>query len=175
MPPKNDRTYTLDWEFWSCANNLPFPDGITPCNPSHNRVSYRVFSITKPSYVTIRFSGSSGASRLYQGDITALPPPYSIIHDCSNHMRICWLPPGTYTLVTFAGDAHIGYTVTPIIYVDSVDYSARNYARNAYDFGNIPPDNVEHRTKAGRSTGSFRAAWEYRLVFLYDRCLHYGP
>jgi PKD repeat protein len=153
--PKNDRTYTLDWEFWSCANNLPFPDGITPCNPSHNRVSYRVFSITKPSYVTIRFSGSSGASRLYQGDITALLPPYSIIHDCSNHMRICWLPPGTYTLVTFAGDAHIGYTVTPIIYVDSVDYSARNYARNAYDFGNIPPDNIEHRTKVGDPLGPF--------------------
>jgi hypothetical protein len=153
--PKNDRTYTLDWEFWSCANNLPFPDGVTPCNPSHNRVSYRVFSITKPSYVTISFSGSSGASRLYQGDITALSPPYSIIHDCSNHMRICWLPPGTYTLVTFAGDAHIGSTVTPIIYVDSVDYSARNYARNAYDFGNIPPDNVEHRTKLGDPLGPF--------------------
>jgi PKD repeat protein len=153
--PKNDRTYTLDWEFWSCANNLPFPDGITPCNPSHNRVSYRVFSITKPSYVTIRFSGSSGASRLYQGDITALSPPYSIIHDCSNHMRICWLPPGTYTLVTFAGDAHIGSTVTPIIYVDSVHYSARNYARNAYDFGNIPPDNIEHRTKVGDPSGPF--------------------
>jgi PKD repeat protein len=153
--PKNDRTYTLDWEFWSCADNLPFPDGITPCNPSHNRVSYRVFSITKPSYVTIRFSGSSGASRLYQGDITALLPPYSIIHDCSNHMRICWLPPGTYTLVTFAGDAHIGSTVTPIIYVDSVDYSARNYARNAYDFGNIPPDNVEYRTRLGDPLGPF--------------------
>jgi len=153
--PKNDRTYTLDWEFWSCANNLPFPDGITPCNPSHNRVSYRVFSITKPSYVTISFSGSSGASRLYQGDITALSPPYTIIHDCSHHMRICWLPPGTYTLVTFAGDGHIGSTVTPIIYVDSVDYSARNYARNAYDFGNIPPDNVEHRTKLGDPLGPF--------------------
>jgi len=153
--PKNDRTYTLDWEFWSCANNLPFPAGITPCNPSHNRVSYRVFSITKPSYVTISFSGSSGASRLYQGDITTLSPPYTIVHDCSNHMRICWLPPGTYTLVTFAGDAHIGSTVTPIIYVDSVDYSARNYARNAYDFGNIPPDNVEYRTRPGDPLGPY--------------------
>jgi len=153
--PKNDRTYTLDWEYWSCANNLPFPTGITPCNPSQNRISYRVFSITKPSYVTISFSGSSGASRLYSGDITALSPPYTIIHNCSHHMRICWLPPGTYTLVTFADDSHIGSTVTPIIYVDSVDYSARNYAFNAYNFGNIPPDNTEYRTKPGDPPGPF--------------------
>ncbi|MDW8417674.1 MAG: PKD domain-containing protein, partial [Bacteroidia bacterium] len=137
--PNQHRSYTLDWEFWSCANNLPFPAGITPCGGGQNRVSYRVFSVTRPSYLVIYQSGCYSSSRLYQGDITAITPPYTIIHDCfTGTGHICWVPPGTYTLVTFAGDGCIGWTYTPTIYVDSVGFSRSNYARNAYDFGTIP-------------------------------------
>ncbi|GIV25102.1 MAG: hypothetical protein KatS3mg026_0794 [Bacteroidia bacterium] len=156
--PHQHRTYTLDWEYWSCANNLPFPPGITSCNSSDNRISYRVFSLTRPSYVIIyqdawwRFS----RSRLYQGDITASSPPYTIVHDCTDGaMYLCWLPPGDYTLVTFASDAHIGETYTPTIYVDSVGYSLHDHAAAAYDFGDIPADNTEYRTRPGDPLGPY--------------------
>ncbi|MGQ9863443.1 MAG: PKD domain-containing protein, partial [Bacteroidia bacterium] len=145
--PLNHKSYGFDWEFWPCANNLPFPPGITSCNPSDNRISYRVFQLTRPSYLIINGSGYYSSMRLYQGDITQSAPPYTIIHDCAGSpMRICWLPPGMYTLVTFASDAHIGQTFTPSIYVDSVGYSLHDWANAAYDFGEIPPDNTEYRT-----------------------------
>ena len=154
--PNQHRSYTLDWEFWPCSNNLPFPTGITPCGAGQNRVSYRVFSVTRPSYLVIYQSGCYASSRLYQGDITALTPPYTIVHDCfSGTGRVCWVPPGTYTLVTFASDGCVGSTYTPTIYVDSVGYSQHNYAALAYDFGTLPADNTEYRTKPGDPLGPY--------------------
>ncbi|MDW8014401.1 MAG: PKD domain-containing protein [Bacteroidia bacterium] len=154
--PNQHRSYTLDWEFWSCASNLPFPSGITSCHPSENRVSYRVFSISRPSYVVIFQSGCLSRSRLYAGDITNMAPPYTIVHDCfSGTGRICWLPPGTYTLVTFASDGCIGQTYTPTIYVDSVGYSRFNYARGVYDFGTIPADNQWYNGRIGDPLGPY--------------------
>ncbi len=152
--PALHRSYPLEDEFWPCANNLPFPDGIQPCQPGDNRVSYRVFSLTKPSYVVIDQGGRFTRSRLYYGDITAQTPPYQILHDCTNGpMHFCWLPPGSYTLVTFANDNHIGSTYAPTIYVDSVAYSLHEHAATAYDFGDIPGDNQEYRTRPGDPAG----------------------
>ncbi|MCS7152364.1 MAG: PKD domain-containing protein [Bacteroidia bacterium] len=164
--PNQHRSYALDWEFWSCANNLPFPSGITPCGAGQNRVSYRVFSVTRPSYLVIFQDGCYSSSRLYQGDITAMGPPYTIIHDCfSGTGRICWVPPGTYTLVTFASDACVGFTYTPTIYVDSVGYSLYNYAAQAYDFGVLPADNVEYRARPGDPLGPYGRPGSTDFIF----------
>ena len=164
--PQQHRSYTLDWEFWSCADNLPFPSDITPCGSGQNRVSYRVFSVTRPSYLVINQSGCYSSSRLYQGDITALTPPYTVIHECfSGTGRVCWVPPGTYTLVTFAGNGCIGSTYTPTIYVDSVGYSDHDYAIRAYDFGLIPTNNTEYRTKPGDPLGPYGRPGSTDFIF----------
>ncbi|MEM7035459.1 MAG: hypothetical protein AAF570_00690, partial [Bacteroidota bacterium] len=142
--PRNFKTYILDTEYWDCVDNLPFETGITPCLPSHNRVSYRVFELTRPSYVYIYNLNQGGGkqSRLYDGDITANPAPYTVLTDCiTDQIRIC-LQPGWYTLATFAGDAHIKQSLTPRIYLDSLGISKYDHAANAYDFGNVPPTNT---------------------------------
>ena len=145
--PVNYRTYNLATEYWDCANNLPFPAGITGCQASYNRVSYRVFTLSKPSYVYIHnlnpFPGGY-QSRLYGGDITALAPPYTVVHPCiTDQLRIC-LSPGTYTLATFAGDMHIKNSISPSIYLDSLGVPKYDNAAQAYNFGTIPANNTTY-------------------------------
>lgn len=156
--PVLDTTYTLPAEQWVCTDNLPFPNGITPCNnnPAYNRITYRIIELTKPAYVYLYgFNPFPGGyqSRLYAGDLSVLNPPYTVVIDCfSDAARYCWLAPGRYTLVTFAHDAHNGYNHGPVyIYVDSVGHSRYNYAARAYDFGQIPADGVEYRTRPGQT------------------------
>ncbi|MCB9231372.1 MAG: PKD domain-containing protein [Bacteroidia bacterium] len=156
--PKNYKTYTLGTEYWVCADNLPFEPGISPCLPSHNRVSYRVFTLGKASHVYITGLNPypyTHQSRLYQGDITGLVPPFTVIQECiSDQMRLC-LQPGTYTLVTFAGDAHIGQTMTPSIYLDSLGVSKFDHALHAYDFDSIPNNSTEYRGKITDPPGPY--------------------
>ena len=96
--------------------------------------------------------------RLYYGDITTTSPPYSVAIDCiTDDMRLC-APPGTYTLVTFASDAHIGRTMTPVIYLDSLGTSKFDHAQNAYDFGLVPNDGNEYRGNPLDPPGPFGRA-----------------
>lgn len=159
--PLNNKTYTLGTEYWDCTDNLPFEAGITACNASHNRVSYRVFTLSKPSYVFIYNLNPypyGYQSVLYDGDITGTSAPYLKVQDCiTDQMRLC-LAPGTYTLATFAGDNHIGRSHTPVIYLDSLGYSKHNHAAFAYDFDNIPNDNVQYKGKPGDPNDAFGRA-----------------
>ena len=159
LHPRNHKSVSLPAEFWDCADNLPLPAGIAPCSPSHNRVSFRVFTLTKPSYVRITGLNpwpSGHQSRLYQGDLRSLSPPYSVAHDCiTDEMRLCNLAPGTYTLATFADDDNIGRTLSPTIYVDSVGTSKYDHAASAYDFGLLPNDSVEYRAAPGAPLDAF--------------------
>ena len=158
--PRNHKTFTFPSEYWECKNNLPFPPGITPCpGPTFNRVSYRVFTLDKPSHVLIdNLGGVSYRSRLYQGDITALSPPYTVTHECIyDDLRAC-LPAGTYTLVTFAGDQHIGSWHTPRIYVDSLGTSKFDFPHQAYNFGLMPNDAIERRGAIADPPGPFGRA-----------------
>lgn len=159
--PRNHKTYTLGTEYWVCADNLPFPAGITPCVASHNRVSYRVFTLSKPSHVMIEGLNPwpyNHQSRVYQGDITGQTPPFTAIQECmTDDIRLC-LSPGTYTLVTFAGDQNIGRTMTPVIYLDSLGVSKFDHAQNAYEFGNIPNTGTEYRGNPVDPPGPFGRA-----------------
>ncbi|MDW8333292.1 MAG: hypothetical protein RMM53_03655, partial [Bacteroidia bacterium] len=145
--PRNYRSFTFPSEYWDCKNNLPFPPGITACpGGSFNRTSYRVFTLEKPSHVLISLPGGwSYRHRLYYGDITTQTPPFSVAHECVyGEIRGCF-PAGTYTLVTFAGDQHIGSWFTPSIYVDSLGTSKFDNAWEAYNFNLIPNNNTEYR------------------------------
>ncbi|MCX7605944.1 MAG: PKD domain-containing protein [Bacteroidia bacterium] len=67
--------------------------------------------------------------------------------------------------MTFASDGCIGSTYTPTIYVDSVGYSLRNYAVRAYDFGTLPADNVEYRTRPGDPLGPYGRPGSTDFIF----------
>ncbi|MCZ2355068.1 MAG: PKD domain-containing protein [Bacteroidia bacterium] len=160
--PKNDTTFTFPQEYWDCADDLPFPPGIFACNVSHNRISYRVFTLTKTSYVVINNLNPwpyGYQSRLYSGDIRGQAPPFTIAHDCvSDNMKFCSLSPGVYTLVTFAGNGNIGYTHTPTIYVDSTGYSKFDRSSSAYSFGEIPSNSTEYLGNPSDPLGPFGRA-----------------
>jgi PKD repeat protein len=148
--PHQDTTYILGTDYFNCDNDLAFPTGITGCNGSENRTSYRVFSLARPSYVYVDIGGYN--ARIYQGDITSQTAPFSIEHDCFyDNARLC-LSPGTYTLVIFAGNNRIGSQVTPSIYLDSLGVSKYDHAAHAYNFGNVPRDSVEYRAAVGAPT-----------------------
>ncbi|MEM6261355.1 MAG: PKD domain-containing protein [Bacteroidota bacterium] len=150
--PKNDTIWTLATEYFDCNDDLPFPNGITACAAGHNRVSYRVFTLSKPTYLWINMSTSSTQSRLYQGDVTATAAPYTVVHDCFvDDLWMC-IGPGTYSLVTFASDAMICRSLTPRLYLDSLGTSKYDHARNAYNFGSLPRDSVEYRAAVGAPT-----------------------
>ncbi len=155
--PKYDTTYVLGTEYFNCENDLPLPAGIVSCNPAYERVSYRVFTLDKPSMVKIYnldsyyYYNNVGQSRtrLYSGNVPATAAPYTIVEDCFvDDLHTC-LPAGTYTLVTFFADWYIGQSVTPSIYVDSLGTSKFNHANNAYDFGNIPLNGTEYLAAPG--------------------------
>ncbi|MEL6631553.1 MAG: PKD domain-containing protein [Bacteroidota bacterium] len=146
--PKNDTTYTLGTEYFNCENDLPFPTGIVSCNPSENRVSYRVFTLTQDAYIRIASLGGYN-HRLYEGDITSLAPPYTLNEDCFPGDFWKCMSPGTYTLVTFATDAAAGASLTPIVYIDSSGTSRYDHASAAYNFGNIPLNGTEYLGAAG--------------------------
>ncbi len=150
--PKNWMTYSLGTDFFDCAAG---PVEVTPCLPSYNRASWRKFTITKTSYVYIYGFPSGTQTRLYDGDLS-INPSAPVYHACiTDQMRLCSLPPGTYTLVTFANNSHIGVSFTPTLYVDSVGVSKFDHAAQAYDFGNIPNDNVQYFGKISDPLGPF--------------------
>ncbi|MBX3102967.1 MAG: PKD domain-containing protein, partial [Bacteroidetes bacterium] len=163
--PNQARSYNFATEYWDCNHNLPLESGIVPCGTTgqFNRHSFRVFELTKASYVYI--SGINPypygyMSKLYRGDLRALPTPapgdeYPVEHPCMHdEFRLC-LPPGLYTLVTFANNNHIGYSQTPSIYVDSLGVSKHDFARNAYDYGLVPTDNSEYFGAVGAPLDAF--------------------
>lgn len=166
--PRNHKTYTLGTEYWDCSNNLPFPAGITPCLASHNRLSYRVFNLTKPSMLHIDGLNPwpyNHQSRLYAGDITSQSAPFTVVQDCINDdIHLC-IQPGVYTLVTFAGDVNIGRTMTPTIYLDSLGTSKFDHANLGYDFGNIPNTSIEYRGNLIDPPGPFGRAPSNDFIF----------
>ncbi len=182
--PYHDTTYTLGTEYFDCEDDLPFPAGIVACNTSFNRVSYRVFTLAKPSLVYI-MSGIpwpyNGQNRIYQGDITALTPPFTIEHDCFTQYAMMCLPAGTYTMVSFASDQHIGRSQTPRIYLDSLGTSKYDHARDAYNYGNLPRDSVEYFAAVGAPTDALGRPASNDFIFCSttaqatdpsDVCLH---
>jgi len=69
----------------------------------------------------------------------------------SNDSRteICKIQPGVYTLMIFGTNAQVCSSVAPWLYVDRVGTSRFDHAKNAYEFGVVPPDNVYYNGKVG--------------------------
>lgn len=167
--PNMSRTYTFATEKFNCIPDTPFSaHPIDPCPTGYNRVAYYIFRLTKESFVSIYNIPSSMPVRVYPFDVrtdsvlmTSVPPVQSCIQrtDIYNYERLYWtwtgkidlcrLQPGYYTLVVFANDGHIGSSVTPILYVDSIYESRFDNALHAYDFGEIPGDSTWYYGKIG--------------------------
>jgi PKD repeat protein len=165
--PQTARTYTFGTEFFNCQNDLPFSaHPVTGCAPADNRVAYYVFTLNQESYVN--FSGIPNGLRCKIFNLNVrtadslLMPTATPIQTCisrtslnydnlgwNGDIEICRMQPGTYTLVVFATDAQINSTCTPIAYIEKVESSRFDHANNAYDFANMPGDNVQRFGKVG--------------------------
>jgi gliding motility-associated-like protein len=133
-----------------CLPDTPFiPLGLLPCAPGYNRVSFYVFSITKPSFVQIRNINNTYFTEVFPFDVTAdpdslltVPPVYQCLSENVHYRQICDLPPGIYTIAIFANDSHEGLSIGPAIYVEEAALSRFDHAWNAYDFDQIPITNT---------------------------------
>ncbi len=151
--PIYGRTYTFNKEHFDCFEETPFPSGITACNSANSQISFQVFTLQDTSFVHI-YNLNGFASKLYEGDLSTLPPPYNLVHDCAtDEMILCQIPPGTYTLVTFANPEDRGKDFQPSLFIDTTGVSKHNYAATAYDFGNIPGDGLWHNGNPSDSPG----------------------
>lgn len=154
--PDYKKRYILAAENFDCYPDTPLSKHpITPCDTIFNRVAYYVFSVSKPSHIKISGIAASHRLRVYDFDARKTPALLNSrqpIQQCYRDPRfteICMLDSGTYTLVIFAGDVHLGKTVQPVITVDSVGYSRFDFAKNAYDFGEIIGDSTFKSGKQG--------------------------
>jgi gliding motility-associated-like protein len=151
---KRDSTYALPTEHFNCTVDTPFANHpIKACQSSSNRVAYYVFKTTQVGFLQINAGGYYAAIfnkdvRIDSAQFNTLTP----LQPCSNvagFIQFCFFQPGTYTLAIFAGDADVCKAVTPSIYMDEIGYSRFDYAKNAYDFGLVPPDSAYHYGKVG--------------------------
>ncbi|MEO6452968.1 MAG: hypothetical protein ABIN97_02785, partial [Ginsengibacter sp.] len=152
--PKTDTTYILPTEYFNCTVDTPFTSHpINTCEANANRVAYYVFKTTQVSFIQVNTGGYYAA--VYDKDVTEdslqFPSlkPIQVCNNSAGYIQFCFFQPGTYTLVIFAKDANICQSVTPSIYIDQIGYSRFDYAKNAYDFGIVPPDSAYHYGKTG--------------------------
>ena len=152
--PKKDSLYVLPTENFNCIVDTPFAKHpVNSCEPSLNRVAYYVFKTTQPSFLEINAGGYYAA--LYNKDVRIDSAQFGTLtplQPCSNtagFIQFCQFEPGTYTLVIFASNANVCGKVTPSIHIDEIGYSRFDFAKNAYDFGILPPDSTYHYGKVG--------------------------
>lgn len=172
--PLTKVSYTFDFDRYDCSKDLPQPyiEACAVPNHDYNRTSYFVFTLSQESYVRINNVDSSFRQRLYPLDVrtadsvkmsTSHPSYIAPIQNClertdydygycgwePGEMEFCRLQPGTYTLVLFAQNRHVGASVQPIVVVEKVEESRFDHARTAYDFGAVPGNNVQYYGKVG--------------------------
>jgi gliding motility-associated-like protein len=155
--PYNDQTYNLCTDHFSCKTDTPFSSGLIACADSTHglpdetldRVSYYTFKLAKESFVVIYNTYPARMAKVYNFDVRtadsaflATVPPIQPCLSSAYYIELCKMQPGTYTLVLFGGYAEVGAELTPLVYVDSVNYSRFDNAVNAYDFDRIPGDNT---------------------------------
>lgn len=161
--PNTGKSYTLCTEYFNCTNDLPFAAHPIAGCAGYNRTAYYTFSLSQQAYVNVRNVSNSFRVQIYSGDARTTPailnnPPIQPCVQMYNSwpwwngnfhdgVELCNAQPGTYTMVIFATDAHIGSSVTPTIYVDESVTSRFDHASLAYDFGVLPRNNTEYYGK----------------------------
>lgn len=154
--PQYKRTFILGREIFDCYPDTPFSQHpITPCDTIYNRFAYYAFSLSKPSHIKI--SGVAADHRIQVYDFDARKNPALLssrtpIQTCYRDPRfteLCMLDSGSYTIVILAGNMHLNRNVQPVITVDSVGLSRFDFARNAYNFGEIPGDSIYRKGRSG--------------------------
>ncbi len=153
--PRTDTTYILPTEHFNCITDTPFSSHpINSCASDANRVVYYVFKTTQTLFLQI--NTSNYYAQVFDKDVRkdslqfGTLKPIQICNKNAGYIQFCSFQPGTYTLVLFAGDGNVCQAVTPSIYIDETGkYSRFDYAKNAYDFGIVPPDSAYHYGKVG--------------------------
>ncbi len=161
--PANRKSYTLETEWFGCADDKPFSKHpLAVCDTTFNRVAYYVFTLNQEAFVRITGVGQYRFRvNLFGFDVrrdSTRMLTQAPIQDCwtgtysgsdQDHLQYCGLQPGTYTLVIFAGKQSVGQNVTPVVVVDNVARARFDYAAKAYDFALVPGDGQWYGGKVG--------------------------
>ena len=151
--PQTTTSYTLCREYFNCTDDLPFSaHPITGCS-GYNRTAYYTFELGQESYVRIQNVARTHRIQVYAGDARTNPAILGSapLQPCvqqqtypafgpQNYTELCNIQAGTYTIVIFADDSHIGNSVQPQLVLEEPGYSRFDHAENAYDFGVVPPN-----------------------------------
>ncbi len=140
--------YTKNYRFTEttlneCIEDAPFVTEFQDFPTGYNRVTYYTFKIKHNSFA--RFSGYD-KGEIYPFDVRkdsislkiGNPQRIEPLSPCSNGHEYCSLQPGDYTLVVYSKDGD--RKVTPSAYIDRVLESRYDFAKNAYDMGEINGD-----------------------------------
>ena len=151
----------------------PFAPGPANDQPPHqgnafNRAAFYTFNLTNEAYLRIQDIPTSMRVQLFPLDArtndSLLFNTTTPIQDCIvrwdinmgyycptlvGEIEICKLQPRVYTLVIYATDNQAGSSVTPRLTFEKVEVSRFDHASTAYDFGNVPGDNVLRYGKVG--------------------------
>jgi len=157
--PDYSKTYTFPQACFDCTIDTPFPFNARPCYdmaakaPPYNRIAYYVFYLNRESFAYINITAPVGYDvsdetafyGVYHEDIrkdsSFLGDSSKLLKPCNGFGNFCRLQPGVYTLVLYTN--HIN-AIVPTIYLDRVVNARFDNAANAYNLGNIPPDNNIH-------------------------------
>lgn len=153
-----------------CAPLAPGPANDQPPHQgsAFNRTVFYTFNLTNEAYLRIQDIPSSMRVQVFPLDArtsdSTLFNSTTPIQDCIvrqdiymgtycptlvGEIEICKMQPRVYTLVIYATDDHAGQTVTPRLTFEKVETSRFDHASTAYDFGNVPGDNVLRFGKVG--------------------------
>lgn len=150
--PTTSVLYTLNREYFNCTVDTPFTYTGSCGDTSYTRIAYYVIDITNESYVNLIIP-TSIFTKLYRGDIRtdslafATRTPISTCNNSAGKLEICNLMPGRYTLVIYVNTRCSNFS--PQILVDKPGRSRFDFARNAYDFDVITPNNTFQWGKTG--------------------------
>lgn len=162
--PYYERRFTLCTENFKLVVDTPLVNPAWSFCPNVEKVAYYVFNIAQESY--IRVEGVQAMEKfLFDFDVrvdSMLLETATPLGNCDlegNHLEVCRLQPGWYTLVLGGGANLACQSRTPVLIVDRVEYSLYDYAINAYDFGMLPPDDQFHNGAAGDVNTVYPGAW----------------
>jgi len=150
--PNTAAEYTLPTEYFNCTADTPFVYTGNCGGQSYSKVAYYVFRITQESYVNVLVN-EPYYTKVYAGNIRQdsiafiNATPVSACVRTNQRLEICRMQPGTYTLVIYANNGCL--ELTPKISIDKVGISRFDFARNAYDFDVIQPNNTYQSGRTG--------------------------
>lgn len=173
--PQHMARFQFPTEVLECDLDTPinhFPKSQL-CDTNITDIVYYTFNLDKDAYVKIygQCSGGTWKANLFDFDVRkdsaklATATPVQQCNANANLVEFCNLLKGTYSVVYYCKrTSGTRASVSPIMHIDTVVGSRFDFAKNAYDFGEIPGDSMYYAGKIGDVH-----PWDTSLAPSHDR------